>query len=137
MSELSQFQKKYGEWADKTFNQNNQDSRTFCVGRINHFMKEAEELLHSSFHGLPEEAADCFLLLLHIGHIMGFDLLTEARRKKEKNQEREWGKPGKDGVIEHIKDKCEHTFSFRLKTNDWECKKCGEIMADHGDMLMP
>lgn len=34
---------------------------------------------------------------------------------------------------ENIDHKC--SYKFRIKTNDWKCSVCGEIMQDHGDML--
>lgn len=102
MSELSEFQREVGEWGDKIFNPNGYNKYSFCDGRIKHFMKEAQELSESCFRHIPKESADCFLLLLHIAHIQGFDLFDEARKKLEINHKRKWGEPDKDGVIEHV-----------------------------------
>lgn len=101
MSELSEFQRSVGEWGDETFKPTeNYDSCDFISGRINHLKKEVSEL-EQTWNG--EELADCFLLLLHISHITKVDLFEEARKKMVINRVRTWGKPDKDGVIEHIR----------------------------------
>lgn len=105
ISELSKFQEEVGKWGDEIFNPTNLDKIQFCVGRIEHFFREAIELRNSPLRDLPEEVADCFHLLLHIAHIMDFDLLKAARKKLEINRKRKWGPPDKDGVIEHIEEK--------------------------------
>lgn len=104
MSVLSKFQEEVGKWATETFYKPSMGDRkySFCDGRVKHFMKEADELNKSNFLLLPQEAADCFLLLIHIAHIMEFDLLDEARKKMEINKKRTWGEPDEDGVIEHV-----------------------------------
>jgi NTP pyrophosphatase (non-canonical NTP hydrolase) len=96
MNELSAFQKEVGEWADATFNPRRGNNRKAI---IYHLIKEVGELLESE---APEEAADCFILLLHHAHTLGYDLLEEARKKMEINQRRKWGNPDKNGVVEHI-----------------------------------
>lgn len=89
MSELSEFQKKVGEWGNETFNSKGDiRKQEFINGRLVHLNKELEEFI-ISLH--PEEAADCFLLLLHLSHLLNFDLLEEARKKMEINRKRKWG----------------------------------------------
>lgn len=99
-SELSAFQEDVGEWGDKTFNAKRKTpDPIFLEGRIAHFMKEAAEL-NASYEN--EEVADCFMLLLHIAHLKGFDLLEEARKKMEINRKRTWGEADELGMIEHV-----------------------------------
>lgn len=112
-SELSEFQDEVGEWGKKTFDPTDQlTNYEFAKGRINHFLKESEELKEEFLkHPYPQfmnnmgsELADCFLLLLHISDLMYFDLLKEARKKMEINRKRKWKEPDEFGVIEHIKN---------------------------------
>jgi hypothetical protein len=51
-----------------------------------------------------------------MAHLMGYDLLDEARKKMVKNRKRKWGEPDKNGVIEHLReDEAHHDV------NDWGC----------------
>lgn len=102
MSELSKFQQEVGEWGDETFNRTKGCDYLFITGRIMHLTKEVKELKQGCLSDIPEESVDCFLLLLHIAHIYGFDLLAAAKDKMEINRKRKWGEPDKDGVIEHV-----------------------------------
>jgi NTP pyrophosphatase (non-canonical NTP hydrolase) len=113
MSELSKFQEEVREWAEGTFNPNDQFTKhEFIKGRINHFLKEArelkEEFIRHPFPALMKsmggELADCFILLLHISDLLRFDLLEEAYEKMEVNKRRAWDQPDEDGVIEHIEE---------------------------------
>ena len=88
------FQRNVGEWGNVTFPKGTPDSL------VAHLRKEMEELAET--HS-PEEGADCFLLLLHHAHRCGYDLMIEAFKKFEINKWRKWGKPNKDGVVEHIR----------------------------------
>lgn len=118
MSELSDFQKEVGEWGDKTFNSQRDNEINACiVGICNHLQKEVLELKEacvgfvrgypkksiSPWKEISEETVDCFILLIQLAHTREFDLLDEARKKMGINRNRRWGKPGKDGVIEHLK----------------------------------
>jgi NTP pyrophosphatase (non-canonical NTP hydrolase) len=94
--QLSQFQEQVGGWGDKTFNPKKENNSTAI---IHHLKKEVAELQESNN---PEEAADCFLLLLQHAHSQGYDLLDEARKKMVINKERQWGLPDENGVIVHI-----------------------------------
>lgn len=52
------------------------------------------------------EFADCFILLLNTASKCGFTMqeLTDcAIEKMEINKNRKWGKPDKDGIVEHIR----------------------------------
>lgn len=53
------------------------------------------------------EAADCFTLLIDILAHEGIDieqLIDASFHKLQINKNRKWGKPDKNGVIEHIKE---------------------------------
>jgi NTP pyrophosphatase (non-canonical NTP hydrolase) len=114
MSELSDFQKEVGEWGDETFNaKRNYDLQSCSHGIYKHLVKEVKELydaLRQKFVSdnpptcsVEEELADCFIILIHLAHLHGFDLLEAARNKMDINRKRTWGEPDEDGVIEHIK----------------------------------
>lgn len=89
------FQGEVGEWADRVMKESTNGS--ICK----HLLKEVKELAVSCE---PEEAADCFLILLHFAHRNHFDLLTKAREKHEICKTRKWGQPDEDGVVEHIRE---------------------------------
>lgn len=93
--DLKTFQDELGAWGDETF----PDGTPETI--VNHLCREVLELVEKHE---PEEAADCFLLLLHHAHRSGYDLLEEAKKKFEINKTRKWGKPDKYGVIEHIRE---------------------------------
>lgn len=101
------FQTEVGTWAEKQFNQST--NKSICI----HLQREVKEL-SDSFS--KEEAADCFILLLHFAYKNKFDLLAEARKKHEINKNREWGELDEEGVVEHIcqpKPEGEFTKKYR------------------------
>lgn len=85
------------------------------LSKIRHLQKETEELaddlIKSSIHSpknvmLRQEYADNFLLLFGSAMSAGFtfeDIMNAMREKLEICKKREWGKPDKDGVVEHIR----------------------------------
>lgn len=87
-------QKVIGEWGDRTF------GKSTVKSVLKHFEKEVKELLVSK---KPVEAADCVLLLIHFAHKKKFSLYDEIVKKFEINRKRKWGKPDKDGVVEHVR----------------------------------
>ena len=92
------FQKLYGEWANKTFPNATLDTIA------SHFREEAlefvggfkeDELEVGRFNKVepshdPVEAADCLLLMMHHAHKAGYSLLDEALKKAKINQNRDW-----------------------------------------------
>lgn len=111
----SDFQKLYGEWADKTFPQSTLDTIA------SHFREESIEFAGgrtteiSSDEALwpidyippshdPKEAADCLLLMFHHAHKAGYSLLDEALKKAKINQARDWDTTDEAGVG-HFKHK--------------------------------
>lgn len=64
--------------------------------------KEYEELIHD----IKMEYADCFMLLIDSAAHFPLSInsiLESVREKLEINKNRKWGKPDKNGVIEHIR----------------------------------
>ena len=104
------FQDLIGKWANDTFGVGIQTH----LGVMSHFIKEVIEFEKS--HD-PEEAADCFLLLLQHAHECGYDLFEEAQKKHEINTKRKWGKPDESGCIEHIRDN-DKPITLPKKAND-------------------
>jgi len=94
--DLSALQNVTGSWAEKKF-----------PGMTNeaiweHLQREVKEL---SYEFAPEEAADCFLILLHFAHKNKFNLLAEVLKKFKINTERTWAtEPDEQGVYLHIKE---------------------------------
>lgn len=89
------FQREVAEWAAATF------PRSDDHAKITHLKKEVAEL---GAHVCAEEAADCFLILLHIANAHDFDLAAAAREKFAALKTRAWGEPDADGVVEHVRD---------------------------------
>jgi len=94
VSTVAEFQAQVAVWADKTF-----PGQT-TIAKCEHLLREAQELLASP--GDPSEMADVFLLLCHIAHRNGVDLMEAGRQKFEVNLSRKWGEPDEKGVIHHI-----------------------------------
>lgn len=94
--------KDLGVWADAQFG--TPDKRT-PIPVLKHLKKEVEELLLSPND--PEEYADALLLIFDAYRRSGgtiLSLLQEARKKLEICKKRQWGKPDKDGVVEHVRE---------------------------------
>lgn len=110
-----ELQTEVGEWAGKTFTEATNKSI------IEHLRREVMELDRAALYlrsfnaprpdadvlrrRVGEEAADCFLLLLHLSHRIGIDLEAVARQKHEINRCRVWSKPDAQGVCSHIEAK--------------------------------
>jgi NTP pyrophosphatase (non-canonical NTP hydrolase) len=96
---MDSFQSEVGRWAERTFAQSTPGSV------VAHLRREVEELgaatMLGPFEDEMNEAADCLLLLLHLAHKRRFSLLGAAQRKFEEIQERQWGEPDAEGVVEH------------------------------------
>lgn len=97
-------QRIVGEWAQQAFPQ----STPWTV--MNHLTREINELgqvvkAEGIFSGAEaEEMADCFLLLLHLAYKRGVSLHDAALAKFAINQQRQWGQPDAEGVVEHIRE---------------------------------
>ncbi len=98
--DLREFAARLHAWAAQTF-----PYRT-SGGAAQHLADEAQELQMALLAGSPdlvaEEAADCFILLLRIAELEGFDLLAAAEAKFAEVQTRRWGEPDARGVVRHI-----------------------------------
>jgi hypothetical protein len=67
---------------------------------LRHIKREVEELEEA--YG-QEEAADVYILLCALAWRCGYSLHHIALLKMERNHQRKWGKPDKDGVVEHVR----------------------------------
>lgn len=92
-------------WQDKTFPESTE------LSRVRHLLKEVQELeceleLFDRKQEKILEYADCFFLLFGAAKKMGMtydDICAAIEVKFNINKKRQWGKPDKDGVVEHIK----------------------------------
>jgi NTP pyrophosphatase (non-canonical NTP hydrolase) len=83
------------EWADATFRDATPETITA------HLKREAQELADAPRDW--SEIADVYLLLVHLESKMPFSLSAAAYRKFEELQERKWGEPDAEGVVEHVR----------------------------------
>ncbi len=93
------FQKFHGQWSDETFGKRNPTAPLY------HLKKEVNELIEAPYD--IEEYADGFLLLIDAARIAGHtmeDIGLAMMDKFDKNRHRKWGKPDKNGAVEHIRD---------------------------------
>jgi len=107
--ELQQLMNEWFIWATKTF-----PSAT-SLSHARHLQKEAAELCEVLIEtpnesplnqSLRHEFADCFILILNTASRCGFtirELMNCGIEKMEINKKRKWGKPDKDGVVEHLR----------------------------------
>lgn len=95
------------EWQEKTFPDSTE------LSRIKHLIKEVKEL-ESEAEKSKEitiekqlEYADCFFLLFGAASRIGLDydsIIQSIENKFIINKRRVWGKPDRDGVVQHIKN---------------------------------
>ena len=98
-TEIQEFQEEQGKWADKAF------GGQLIKGKIAHLIKEANEIADNPTDIM--EYADCFMLLLdsaRLADITADEVLAAAWEKLAINKTREWGKPNKDGSVEHVRN---------------------------------
>lgn len=107
----SDFQTMVGEWGERTFPQ----ATVFSI--LAHLAEEIDELDDAVTHPVSftsreaniqhaaEEAGDCYMLLLHLAHRLGFDLEGIAREKFESPafQSRTWHDDGR-GYAKHVEE---------------------------------
>lgn len=98
---MKTFQDRLGAWGDRTF-----PHSTF-TSKLSHLDDEVRELWAAPLRDRPhdairEEAADCFMLLCHVAHAEGFDLLAAAEEKFAAIQSRTWDEPDERGVVRHV-----------------------------------
>ena len=121
MTILQKLMNDIAEWSDATFgiSQRNPAIAYHLKKEIDELieaLKERERIRHDDSIGIGEysrivtnldmEFADCFMLLLdsasHAG-LSAHTLINVTLHKLAINKNRKWGKPDKNGVIEHIK----------------------------------
>lgn len=80
------------------------------LSKLAHLKEEINELeddLRNQRPGRRLEFADCSLLLYGIASSDGMDyegIVSCINEKMSINRKRKWGKPNKDGVVNHIKE---------------------------------
>jgi NTP pyrophosphatase (non-canonical NTP hydrolase) len=122
MEQLQSLMNDISEWSDSTFGDAQRNP-----GIVYHLKMEADELIEALDKsallgadlsvGIGEygrqvkktkmEFADCFMLLLDSAshfHLSAEELIETTRKKLEINKKRKWGKPDKNGVVEHIRE---------------------------------
>ena len=101
--EVETLQKYVGSWNQKVFGISKK--RALPIAR--HIRKETKELIESikkqETESIKHEAADCFILLLALAHVLHFNLGFAMIRKMQLNEGRTWKRPNKFGVIEHVR----------------------------------
>jgi NTP pyrophosphatase (non-canonical NTP hydrolase) len=106
---LRELQAEICAWDTLTFPES-----TLC-GKANHCIRECTELadalrgtIRYELDGwemeVLEEFADIFILMSSWSGKQGYSLEEHIAGKMEENRRRQWGKPDKEGVIEHIKE---------------------------------
>lgn len=105
MKDIEQFQERVGEWGKSTF----PHSTTQTI--LAHLRDEITELIEADrdsplatdLH--QEEAADCFILLLHYAHRRGFSLFDAGVVKAAINERRTWSTSKNErGYFDHVRD---------------------------------
>ena len=104
----SDLQRTIGEWGEATF----PDSTPATI--MMHLREEVDELARAialdnpsytsrdaNVQAVAEEAADVYLILLHIAHRIGFDLEQSAQAKHVVNLGRQWHDDGR-GYAKHV-----------------------------------
>lgn len=117
-SELQKVMDELAEWSDKTFGGQRNPAMLY------HLRKEVDEAIEetknyqnnivknmdiqpSGYSGMKLylEYADMFMLLLDSARVHGFNakkIIVAIREKLKINKKRKWGKPDKNGVVEHV-----------------------------------
>ncbi len=91
------------KWQQETFGE------ATSLSKISHLAEELQELVFDlkTFNADRRlEFADCFLLLFGSAAADGMsyeDICNAIDEKMQINYKRKWGKPNKDGVVNHIK----------------------------------
>lgn len=100
---FGEIQRMTGSWSNHKFPQT--DSVAVCK----HLKREIDELTTAvaddAAISIEVEAADCLLILMHLAHKTGFNLLSAAIDKYVVNLGRTWAtEPDADGIYPHIKE---------------------------------
>ncbi len=82
------------KWSNATF----PDASPHSISA--HLILEAREL--HKHPGDPHEIADVLMLIVHLAQKQGINLVEATTKKLEICKKRKWGKPNKDGVIQHL-----------------------------------
>lgn len=90
-------------WQDKVFTQSTAESTA------THLLMEANELYDDPYD--EGEIADIFILLAAVAHKTNVDIEAAVERKMAINRLRTWGKPDKQGVVEHVRNTLVEVFA--------------------------
>ena len=118
-----------GEWSDEAFS-NGEFRHGRALPVCYHAKKEIDELIeacdsffikhnNNSIYDVEVELADVFTLMLDCARLLGYnadDVYHICYDKLQINKKRAWGKPDKNGVIEHIKHTKRKCFTGIIKT---------------------
>ena len=117
MKDLKTLQQEIQLWSDTQFGNDRSP-----LPMLFHLKKEIDELIEAmqrvvgkqfesrdlalkSVYDVKNEFADCFMLLLDSASHFGIDsdmLIKLTDDKLQVNKNRKWGKPDKNGVVEHV-----------------------------------
>jgi len=104
MNKLQTLMDDIRQWSDAAFGYGQRNPAI-----VYHLQKEVGELIDAMETNPPAimgEFADCFMLLLDSANHHGIsanELVDLTYHKLAINKKRKWGKPDKNGVVEHIR----------------------------------
>lgn len=96
---MKKLQKDISKWQRETFGSN----WKHAYGLFHHLREEVGEVgkAYYDLKKLPEELADCVILLIGIADAYDINLEKAVKDKMKLNKKRVWHKPNKKGVIKH------------------------------------
>lgn len=95
---LDALQTEIGSWSDVIFPNSSRETI------LRHLRDEVKELFAAQDDELPQEIADCMMLLLHLAHKTGISARDAIREKFEICKKRKWGPPDEHGMVQHVKE---------------------------------
>lgn len=101
MSELQKIMNEIASWSDSVFGEGRPPTAP-----LHHLKKEVREAIENPDD--DSEYADMLMLILDAYRMKGGtanELIKYTYNKLEENKQRKWGKPDKNGVVEHVRNK--------------------------------
>lgn len=98
MWDTVELQRAVAEWAERTFGH---PPLEVILAKADDEFRELQAA--ATPEERAEEAADVVLLLMHLAHRDGFNLMNAVGRKFQIVQERVWAAPDERGVFRHLK----------------------------------
>ena len=96
---MDKLQHEINDWQKKTFPHADKHS---VMSHLEKEIKELRAAIDSNDPNVGHEMADCQHLLFGLAAVLGSPLYLLTVTKFKINQNRKWGEPDKDGVVEHI-----------------------------------